>query len=480
MEFSKYIWSIYKQSSQGKRAIAKYQKLKSNYYKLYKSSLVFPVDNIDEMECQKFVRAVQNEFGKALNNPDKEAYKYFSKYKNNDYLHVIDLMSLGFYFTHPKFFVPYFWRLRFDSFKEICESFDIQLPPLPKINDNVARYHYYLDINKVLLDFALRYDMSIPELCAFMYEFAPNHISANDSRAEMPLPTTARILVGNSVAGDTSLLDSCRHNIGAWGCPPTTRRGDVILMYEPSPVKGIRAIYRANSDACYDPFGYWPAYVRLNKPQIIKTVPLEAMRNDPTLGAHPSFKHAILFKPPRKLTLEEYDAFVGIAVKQGNKSSIFPKINKTYSISKNIIIDREEDVEKYLINPLLRKLGYAPTDWKTQFPIKMGRTHVYFPDYAFGAKGKEGAETARMILEAKYSLSTAKQESSALSQALSYANRLRASTVVLASIEGISIFMEKGGRFHNSPALKTTWQQLGQPSMFSKCTKLIGKAYAKS
>lgn|GEM_PF-6541460 len=55
-----------------------------------------------------------------------------------------------------------------------------------------------------------------------------------------------------------------------------------------------------------------------------------------------------------------------------------------------IEIKNERDVEIYLLEPLLEKLGYSQQDWKRQLKVRMGRREKIIPDYViFPIKKRE-------------------------------------------------------------------------------------------
>ena len=132
-------------------------------------------------------------------------------------------------------------------------------------------------------------------------------------------------------------------------------------------------------------------------------------------------------------------------------------------------------METFLVEPFLARLGYTPTDWIRQMPIKMGRGERNYPDYAFDATVKRGEESASMVLEAKYRISTRKELLDAFYQAKSYALRLQARHIVLCALDGVWIFDYKSNNFYPDDFLHKTWNELGHPDTLHQISTRIGR-----
>jgi len=176
----------------------------------------------------------------------------------------------------------------------------------------------------------------------------------------------------------------------------------------------------------------------------------------------------------KPLTVKEYQAILDIMKAKGQDISILPKMDYIDEFPPTELVD-ERSVEKNLVEPLLKKLGYDKKDWIRQMPVRMGRGERIYPDYVFGANNKKGEESARMILETKFSLSTHRLLIDAYYQAKSYALRLRAKIMVLASKEGIWIYQRKGDDFHADNFINKSWNELNHIDEIHGIRKIIGR-----
>ena len=95
--------------------------------------------------------------------------------------------------------------------------------------------------------------------------------------------------------------------------------------------------------------------------------------------------------------------------------------------------------------------------------LRMGRGERIYPDYVFGAKTARGEEQADMVLEAKFTISGEKALQETYLQAVSYAYRLRAKVVLLASREGLWLYGQKRGSFSLEHVSFYTWDKLQHP-----------------
>ena len=108
-------------------------------------------------------------------------------------------------------------------------------------------------------------------------------------------------------------------------------------------------------------------------------------------------------------------------------------------------------------------------------PVKMGRGERNYPDYAIGAVPQRGEESAQMVLEAKFQLTSQRDFVDAFLQAKSYALRLQAKVVVLAAREGLWVFLPKTDTFDLKSYVSRTWAELTHPDAFHAISLLIGR-----
>ena len=102
--------------------------------------------------------------------PDKEIFSAFTE-------HIVYLSTLWACETQG-LFIPYYFFGNYNVVTIIAETFDIELPSLPKKADYKGRVWHYLRLCIAFNRFRRDNDLSPFELCAFLYDFAPNDISA--------------------------------------------------------------------------------------------------------------------------------------------------------------------------------------------------------------------------------------------------------------------------------------------------------------
>lgn len=509
MQFNKYIWELYRQSKQGKKSIKTYSTLTIDILKkkFGLDDVEFEIDkekrNVFETDTMLFniTKVVRDYVSKFKIDNTNEATNLFESLvregislqsfdKNNqlttvshfgkkgfesDWYHFITNVSFGLYLAHPEFFTPYAFYYCFDYLEQICGVFKVPLPSPSGKRNHLERAMYYSQLNKSFYEFRKLHDLSPAEMCAFLYDFTPNFVEPEDTK-ELPKPSKAWLIKGGKAKnGDFEFLDSITEDSTShWQGNIDIRRGDILLMYCLSPRSYIHSIWRAISDGFIDPFFYYHTTVWIGSP--IKTVPVtfKELKNDPLLSKKGLIKADLQGPSGNAFSVEEYNAVLNIMKGKGQDISILPKLEPVTYLG-SIEPKNEIDVEKYLIEPLLKELGYSENDWLRQMPIKMGRGERNYPDYAFGANLKRGEESAKMILEVKYQISIRRELTDAYYQAKSYALRLQTKILVLASKEGIWIYPYKKGDFNLDYFIQKNWNELNHPDVLHEIMLKIAR-----
>lgn len=506
MKFNNYIWSLYKKSSKGTQAIRHFKKLRRTTFlkQLGQSDYDRYEVWIDEKLAKEFknksfnisvTKLVKNYASKSdirslkdanrlyesivkkgipIYSKDREQYINFGgRYNFEDCYKYVESISHGLFFAHPEFFIPYKFVSRFDQFQAICEEFNISIPPAPGKLQKKERALYYMHLNNALLEFASRNNLTTFEMCAFLYDFAPNFIEKSDDE-ELPSPSKVWVITANPLYDFDRIDKATKKTLFPWSGNVETIKGDILLMYEPQPRGYIKSIWRAVSDGFIDPFFYYYGTIRVGFP--IKTVPVtfKDMKSHPVLSQNSAIKGHMQGASGKPFTVKEYQAILDIMQEKGQDISILPKIEYIDDHLPVELVD-ERSVERNLVEPLLQKLGYHEKDWIRQMPIRMGRGERVYPDYVFGAHNKKGEESAKMILETKFSLFTHRLLTDAYYQAKSYALRLKAKVMLLASKEGLWIYQRKADDFHADSFIYKSWNELSQPDEIHGIRKLIGK-----
>ncbi len=498
MEFNKFIWGLYKNSSEGKKAIGDYRSVK--YFPNEEEDLVL----FDQKEINKLIEAgLQNiVVGQKVNLSQlyllsfkeevfdkiraKEIFTAWIQggisYKNykiikedipDFWCSEIDIISNSLHAAYPEYFFPYFFFSTFNEFQAICDRYEISLPKIPKKKEWLARAQYYIDICDALHAFRIQNGLSPAELNALFYDFAPKEIAKSESR-DMPTPSKAWFCGGNR--GDFDFLDhaSYEEDDRGWQGNADTRKGDIIVMYCLSPRSYIHSIWRAESDGFIDPFFHYYNMVYISHPIKVKPVPQKELINNEIFAVNPLVRKNLQGINGYPLAYQEYQELLQMLHGKGQDISLLPRI-EPHQVEATAELAKERDVEIHLIEPFLERLGYTTKGWVRQMPVKMGRGERNFPDYCFEVNQKRGEETAAMVLEAKYSIPNNKELQLAYYQTKSYAMRLQSKIFAITAKEGIWIYDSKNNNFAYEKGKNYSWFYLENPDVFHEVLKLIGK-----
>ena len=165
----------------------------------------------------------------------------------------------------PTLFVPYYFQHNYNVLQFIADEFEIELPHVPAKKDYKGRFYFYGEISCTLLNFAKQNELSIYELYAFMYDFAPHYIGGTDSYVVKDLPSPRSAFFIGADSSDQFLADN-KSEIVSWQCNPDTRVGDMIVMYMRTPISAVESIWRACSVGFIDPFFYYYRCVYISNP----------------------------------------------------------------------------------------------------------------------------------------------------------------------------------------------------------------------
>lgn len=327
---------------------------------------------------------------------------------------------------------------------------------------------YYGKICKAFQNFRKENYLSISELWAFLYDYAPKCVGGLQYiKSDLPKPKSA-FLIGGS-ADDSFLNQEYQNNyVSLWQCSPDTRAGDMIIMYLRAPYSKLDSIWRSVCEGFNDPFFWYYRCTYIGLPQKLNKkscFTLKEMQNDKILAELPIVKRNMQGVNGVELVPSVYNYIV-------NTNDNVPKI-KYNEISTRKKISSEHDVEIKLLEPLLEKLGWKKQDYVTQMTLKMGRNEKVIPDYVICPTFTPYRETAYFVWEAKESIKSKKQLEKGLGQTISYARRLNASGCALVSKEGLWV-MKKNDDY-NDIKFKSTWKELKNDDNFKKLLNIAGK-----
>jgi len=502
MRFNRFVWELYSQSDRGKKAIERFAHLTDDFIEPWcrsidlgdlKSELGLEIESVnvpklvhdavfnrrfaDIETATSYYRDVLVSEGIPYNIIDKngeEGVLCFFEKGDEEWYNYITAISLGLYWAYPDFFLPYDFCCKFNQLEEIHSEFNIPLPPIPSKYKKEARGLYYLSINQAWQEFRHLHGLHSAEMCAFLYDFAPQStisLKADD----LPSPSKIWLITGGS--GDIETVDKATPDtISRWAGNAAIRRGDILLLYLVSPRKAISSIWRACTDGFVDPFFHYHSTVWICDPIKTTQVSFADLKNHPLLSEKPAVK-ANFFGPSSKasFTVEEYEVILEIMESKGQDLATLPRIPLNEQLPPQVELQNERDVEVQLIEPFLKRLGYKDTEWIRQMPVKMGRGERNYPDYAFGTKTKRVEECAKMILESKYQLSAQREFVDAFYQVKSYALRLQSKVMAMAAKEGIWVFPLEKGTFDIKKAIHKSWADLAHPDKFHEVLIRIGR-----
>ncbi|NLN98420.1 MAG: hypothetical protein GX127_08605 [Eubacteriaceae bacterium] len=141
-------------------------------------------------------------------------------------------------------FSPWLFLYQYNIFEEICQEFNIKTPEIPSKKDKKSRWLYYAKITYSLNNFKKENQLTIPELWAFLYDFAPKYIlSEKTTVQELPKAKSCYLVGANKnnngdleflekAAGDTSITSN-------WQLKDKAEIGDVVLIYLLYPISSI-------------------------------------------------------------------------------------------------------------------------------------------------------------------------------------------------------------------------------------------------
>ena len=374
------------------------------------------------------------------------------------------------FMDYPEIFVPYYYQYNFNVLQMIADEFEIVLPKFPQKKDYKGRFFYYGEICKALTAFRIKNDLDPYEMCAFLYDFAPNYIGGVRSYIiqDLPEPKGAYFIGG---AKDDIYLSYNPKTITVWQCNEDTRAGDMIVMYLRSPVSAIDSVWRACSVGFIDPFFYYYRCTYISSPRKIEPVSQKRLMADEIIGKMSVVRKNMQGINGVELLPSEYNHLMDMA-----GADVFRFEHADFLQDDEYA--REKDVENHLIKPLLAKLGYDSEDYVQQMYIEVGNhNHMLIPDFAILPQTTKGHSSAFTVIEAKRSVQSQKDLDEAKKQARSYANLLKAKYSVIISKEKIWITSNEDD--YSSDILNATWQELDKPDVFFNVRKAIGKPTRK-
>jgi hypothetical protein len=513
MEFTQYIWRLYAYSERGQEAIAKTAEsfldtastndmmwrwplhrldsegepvqledefVEADLRTVVRSWLREQTVDSDESATSLFTGIVDEGIEMWQEADGERRFYYFGGEGSEEEVYSnIAGVSLALHEVFPEHFLPYLFNRRFDRFSAICDAFTIPIPKPPGKMHKRERALYYTALNQALHEFRRQHLLTPKEMVAFLYDFAPRVIAAEQD-AELPAPSRVWFTMGGIGGnGDFEFLDQVNvTSTSIWQGNMDTRRGDMILMWCVSPRSYLHSICRAIADGYADPFFYFYSTIEVGNFVRVPPVSFKEFAGHPVLSLNNSVKAHFQGAGGQQFPLDDYLMLLGILSGKGFDISKLP-IPPSHVFDLPEGLENERDVEIQLVEPLLRRLGYTDADWVRQMPLRMGRGERNFPDYAIDANTKRGEESAALLIEAKYEIATRQQREDAYLQGKSYALRLQAKAFVLAAKEGIWLYRQAED-FSAECCQHWSWKDMEHPDRFHEVSVLLGKARSRA
>lgn len=386
---------------------------------------------------------------------DSDIFDYFSN--------KIEYFSFYLSILYSDLFVPYFFYGNFNIVTYIATEFGMSLPAIPAKKNYLGRFYYYAELCDIFHAFREENGFSVPELWAFLYDYAPSCVGlTNYIQESLPSPRSA-FLIGSSpkdiYLGEQTTL---------WQCNPNTRAGDMILMYMKHPDCKIGSVWRSVSAGFNDPFFWYYRCCYIRKAEKIDGFTLAQLTADKKWGKLP-----IVRKNMQGVNgVEVPPSLFNYLLNECNTTSI-ERIAYAESLT-DLSIVNEHDVEIKLVEPLLAKLGWQKSDYITQMNVKLGSgKDRLIPDYVIRPVEIPRHESGQIIVEVKKSIKKAEQRDEAIGQARSYARQLKSQLCAVISQEGIWITAHNDD--FNEIMFTASFEQLNDVDKFNELNKIIGK-----
>lgn len=481
MKFSQYTWNLYKQSSDGKKAIKEFENAFENMSEIdllckYNPSISNEFNKEKLADIFETLWAYKvSEYEEVNTTSLDEAKKLYEEIiswgvsiegeywiDSGDFdltLEVVPEYSILLYYLKPEYFFPILFIRRFFDLNKTADTFNIELPTIPKKTDYKSRCLYYWDLCEVFYKFRIDNNLSPEELCAFLYDYTPNFIPKEKSN--MPQPTQAWFIGGKTGIKDAAL------DFTFWQANPETKKGDILIHYETSPVSAITCMWIAQTDGVIDPFFHYYSNTYIGNKMQVPHITLKELQADLYFSKHPLIRKKFQGVNGWPMSSEDYSELLRLFKAKGFYTDTLPKLYAPES-PKNVSIANERDVEVQLLEYYLNKMDWHENkNFIRQLPIHAGRGHRVFPDYALHYDNKSDYEQAKVLIEAKFYMKNNQDIEEAFKQARSYANILESSIIVLCDKQCLIVY-EKKDSFDRDRYKKYYWGELENPDVFNE------------
>lgn len=509
-------WNLYKSSAQGAEAIALFDKLSGEctteemlavaerfnpqYFKnlgvANKKALIAGLDAYDELfsvllneenapqnleEAISFYTQVSAYW---VTNQAGAAYDELPESYFKDFLCDNLIFTTMLHAYMPSMFVPNFYPMQFFYLKKLADKYELDLPEIPNRKDYKARWTYYLEINCMLIDFAVQNGFeSMSEFCAFLFDYELAATAAEASAEERAMPEItgqAWILVGNYGEGERDM------EYGFWQANELTEKGDILLFYEKSPVKALNSVWIAQQDGVVDPFFHYYSNTYIGQKISIPA--------DKAIS-FADFKESEYFKNRTKkgnfvsknfqdvsgwaVSYEDYREIKRMLEARGFDTSVLPQLYEPTAIG-DVVIERESDVSTKLLIPLLEQMGWRKgLDFRAEVEFNAGRGTTgnqinKRPDFCLHIVETNDDIEAKVAIEVKKLMKNNKEIHDNFVQGRSYAKWGAVEVLVLCDMRQILVYPKgRNGRFDESKFVKFSWTDMENPDKYNELKHLL-------
>lgn len=418
-------------------------------------------------------------YGKMLTEIPQSSFKMI--------LHHNIWLTTALYSYFPDFYIPNLFPMQFIYLKKFAEKYEIELPGIPNRSDYFARNEYWFEVNVLLHQFASENELnSGAELCAFIYYYELPLLKEeliNEKNQDMPeYPGQAWILVGNYGNGEKDM----EH--GFWQANQLTKKGDILLFYEKSPVKALNSIWIAQEDGVVDPFFYYYSNTYIGDRIIIP--------NDQSVTFN-DFKSSEYFKNRDKtgnyvsknfqdvsgweVTSEDYEEIKRILAAKGFDTNTLPSLYEPNKIG-DVHITNENDVSELLLMPLLEQMGWHQNrDYRREVHFNAGRGETGAdvdkrPDFCLHIKENNDDIESKVVIEVKEFMKNEREIHANFVQGRSYAKWGNAKVLVLCDKKQILVYQRDAkNSFSESKAIHFSWFDMENTDKYNELKRLLSR-----
>lgn len=506
-KISQILWKRYKESAEGKTTIAEFANLnamadnKSVLALLKKFSPMYFV-NLGEKDIEYLRQTLDGMIFDILTDravetiEDQEDFNLYydklicaysgvpfgedpHKYPQSIFKNILSvnmLLTTALYMVYPKFCVPNLLPMQFKLMELFSEKYEMELPVRPNPSKYMESCLYYKALNECLMNFCQENEIySTAEMASFLYDYEfsllREELNQHHENAELPKAAQAWFLVGSKSEFEKSM------DYGFWQASPETKRGDILVFYEKSPIMAINAVWRAQEDGVIDPFFRFRSNTYIGMEQKVPAITLEELMK------HPYFKnHALVHKKMQggsgwALNAEDYRQLQEMWKEKGFDCSTLPQLMAHEAPTEIDYTDKEAAVHQYQVLPLLADMGWTEANGHILNQVVQhlghgesrtnGRTDISLHPYG------EGLKKAKVLIEEKYWMKNEQEKKETFEQGLSYALLSESKVLVICDKAQIVVFQKQKDTFRYEKGVTYYWDEMSNPDKFNELRKLL-------